>query len=436
MGNAIDWLDSQSPENLESEIQKLEVRFAEDRELSQLEIAILKEMLQIFRNYHNPDENLYMLKGMLRYLKNPEAEVNVSISQIEVNNSLFNFEQTMSLKDLIKLSLSLVRNKKIKFSDLKLPRYKTIINSDIKEEKNEFSVDAADISRIRINLAKREKAKYSNKQKSPGFIDRGRIVGLSNKKRGRVAVMPTILNSLNSGHYDIKKRQISILPQHFLYPRYEENVIYNIMLVLDSSSSISWVIPQIEKFIPSITSNAYQSRDKLGLISFQDGYAKIHHYPNLNIKQVAGSINKIITKGHTPLGEGLNLALRVFCRQNYKMPGEKNLIIMISDCYPEPLEGGHKNLLDEPCYKLVLSAVEKIKEERIGFMIINPISDKKDRKGWNDKLIDEIRKIISLKYLEIYQYKKTLLKESDNSFIDTKKVNEFYEMLTEVKMDL
>ena len=48
MGDALTWLESQSPEKLESDIPKLPIRFAEDEELTEEQVKLLKEMLKIF----------------------------------------------------------------------------------------------------------------------------------------------------------------------------------------------------------------------------------------------------------------------------------------------------------------------------------------------------------------------------------------------------
>jgi len=207
------------------------------------------------------------------------------------------------------------------------------------------------------------------------------------------------------------------------------------MLVLDTSKSISWVISHIEKIISYITSNVSNSRDKIGLITFNNDLAQIYHYPTLNVKQVIGTINEMEAKGKTPLGEGLNLALQVFSNEQYKIPGMKNLIILVSDCFPEPLEGGHKDLLDEPSYKLVLSASEKIRNEKLGFIIINP-SEKKDKDKWNAKLIKKIIDITKAKYIEIHPKMKFNLLKGEKAFIEEEKLTEFFIAVNEIKVNL
>ncbi|MBT3169491.1 MAG: VWA domain-containing protein [Candidatus Cloacimonetes bacterium] len=349
------------------------------------------------------------------------------------------FDEKMSVKEIVKLIIGMVRNRNnIETSAKNLPKYRTVIKNKLfkqEEEKTKFSIDAKSVQKVRMNFAKREKTKHLIRGKNNLSPDRGRIIRFSKERFGNIAHTPTILNAIQNGNYSLKERKFNIIAKDFLYPKYEENVIYNIMLVLDTSKSISWVIPHIEKLISYITSNVSNSRDKMGLITFNNDLAQIFHYPTLNVKQVIGTINEIEAKGKTPLGKGLNLAVQVLSKEQYKIPGMKNLIILISDCFPEPLEGGHKNLLNEPSYKLVLSASEKIRNEKLGFIIINPSEKVDDKVNWNAKLIKKIIEISNAKYIEIQpKTKYNLLKEK--AFIEEEKLTEFFTTVNEVKVNL
>ena len=217
---------------------------------------------------------------------------------------------------------------------------------------------------------------------------------------------------------------------------YERNLTYNIMLVLDTSKSIMWVVQHIEKFLSHIVSQISNSEDKLGLITFNNDLAKIYHYPTANIRQVIGTINKLEPKGSTPLGKGLSLATRVFSKERYRILGVKNIIILISDCFPEPLEGGHKDLLEEPSYKDVISATEKIKREKIELIIINPSIYKSDKNSWNKKLIKKVINISNAKYMEIHPKKSTNIFNKERFEIDRADIIKFTQTVWEIKSDI
>lgn len=438
LSDVVNWLESQSPENLESDIPKLPIRFAEETDLSDEQIKLLNEMVKMFVRYNDPRKNLENLIAFYHFLSNPDTEIIIPRSEREL--SLFMFDEKMSIKEIVKLVMGMVRNcGNIKTSAKNLPKYRTIIKNKLfkqEEEKTKFFIDAKDLQKVRMNFAKREKTKHSVHGKNNLSLDKGRIIRFSKERSGNISITPTIFNAIQNGNYSLKDREFNIQTKNFLYSKYEENVIYNIMLVLDTSKSISWVIPHIEKLISYITSNVSNARDKLGLITFHNDLARIYHYPTSNVRQVIGTINEMEAKGQTPLGEGLNLALQVFSKEQYKLPGMKNLLILISDCFPEPLEGGHKDLLEEPSYKLVLSASEKIRDEKLGFIIINPAAKEKEKISWGKKLIEKIIDITHAKYIEVPPKIRFSPFKSASPIIEKEKLSEFFDAINDVKVNL
>ncbi len=403
LGYIANWLESQSPENLESQIPRLPVRFAEETGLSEKEIILLEEMIKLFDEKSNYKHFVMQLRGAIHVWTNPDRETFIPSKQN--HKSLFLFDEFIPVKDIAKLILKLVKNRNRAKSSPKIrPKYRTIIRDVINkqgEEKKNFSIEPKDLQKVQRRLTKRAKTKSTFNNKDGSSPGKGRIIRCSQEKSGNIAISPTVFNAIKQGNYSLERKKFDIKTNDFLYPQYERNVIYNMMLVLDTSKSITWMIDNIEGIISHITTNAFHSRDKLGLITFQNDRALIHHYPTLNVKQIIGTINKIETKGKTPLGEGLNLALQVFTKEQYNMPGMKNIIIMISDCFPEPLEGCHKNLLEEPCYKAVISASERIRKAKIDLVIINP-STQDSTESWNYKLINKVIDVSQAKYIRIH----------------------------------
>lgn len=440
LGDVIKWLESQSPENLESEIPKLSVKFIEDTNLSQEQIMLLERIAKMFDEYCDTKINFQNLKGIFSFLSNQDRKILLPLSQRGSTKSLFMFDERMSVKEIIKFVMGMVKNRnKIKTSAKNLPKYKTVIKNKLfkfKDEETKFSLDISDLQKVKINFAKRKKLKYSEKNKKNSLSHEGRIIRFSKKKSENIAIVPTILNAIKQGNYFLKEKKFNIQTKNFLYPEYEKKLTYNIMLVLDTSKSISWLIPHIEKFIFHITSHIFNSRDKIGLITFSNDLAKIYHYPTLNVRQIIGTINKIKAKGKTPLGNGLNLALQVLSKDQYQIHGAKNFIILISDCFPEPLEGGHKNLLDEPAYKFVLSVSKKIRNKKLGFIIINPAIKKNNLVNWNKKLIDKIINITKANYIEFQPVIKYNLFKGEKAFIDDEKLTELINIVTDIKMEV
>lgn len=128
----------------------------------------------------------------------------------------------------------------------------------------------------------------------------------------------------------------------------------------------------MEKIISMLTAQASVSKDKLGLIVFQDDRAQIIHYPTSNIRHVIGTINTLTPKGKTPLSGGIKLALQTLEHSRFQVTGMSNAIVLLSDCFPEPITGEYEDQLDEPACQDILNVCDKIAAAKIKFLVINP----------------------------------------------------------------
>ena len=432
----IDWLEVQGPEVLESKNPKLQKKFIKEMKLPNDQIKMLNRMVKLFDNFDNASQTLSAWKGILNIFSKPNSEITIPLSKRGINKSLFIFEKKMSVKNIVNFILGLTKNKNIKRNRQSLPKYKTVIKNklSLKNKNNaNFSIDPKSLRNIRIKFAKREKTNRLDKRNSGDFLNEGRIHGFQKEKNPNIAIIPTLLNSIKKGNYSLSKNKFNITSNDILYSKYDRKKIFNIMLVLDTSSSISWVIPNIEMIISSITINISNSKDKLGLITFNNNMAKIYHYPTFNFQQVIGTINNLKPKGKTPLSEGLELALQIFSKEKFKITGMKNLIILISDCFPEPLEGGYKDLLNEPSYKRVIATAQKIREKKVGFGIINPSKDYE--KNWGKILAKKCVNITRGRYIEINTLKKKKTVTTKRN-IANPQMHEIVQKIQEIKFDI
>ena len=441
MRDATNWLDAQSPEKTESNIPELIKVYAQEKAISEQELIILKQMMAMFKDYNDNKLNLMELKGLLAFLSNPNSKVTLLSNRINPRNPFGGiFTKKMKLKKFLNVVLNSVKSKvAIDTKETIKPKYKKIFEKkpDKEEEVKKFSIQPQDMIKMRLRFAKREKTKSRIVSSQKKVIKRGRIINYTKEKnRENLRPLRTILNSIKNGNYNLTKQELNISENDFVYPVYESNVVYNIMLVLDTSKSVSWVIPHIEKFVSFITHSVSNSRDKLGLITFNNDIARIFHHPTLNVKQVIGTINKLKTKGTTPLGEGLSLARKIFMKEKYKLPGIKNMIILISDCYPEPLKGGFKDLLEEPCYKTVINAAKNIHKDKIGLVIINPAMKNNKTDSWSKKLIQQIKNVAKIKYIEVNPHIASSRNTRENKIIRQEELLEFAKAVNDVKVEL
>ncbi len=398
--DVITWLETQGLAQIKSEIPDLPVRYAEETGLSKREIALLREMIRMrayLPSFGSFTDEIPKLKV--------KVDEKRGSSSLKDSRSPFPFNDLIPNKVIEKFIERIKRHSnRIKVLSESVPKFRTIYKNGIYdpvEQKKNFSITVNDLQKVQLSMTKRERIDYSFDSRIEPSPDKGRIVRFTDKKTTQIALTQTLLNAVKKGNYSLEEKRFNINPKNFLYPKFESSVCFNMMLILDTSRSITSMMHNIEAIITHITTKTFHLRDRLGLITFQNDRAQIHHYPTRNVKQVIGTVNKIKTRGATPLGDGLNLALQIFSRERYNIKGMKNIIIMISDCYPEPLKGGYENLMEDPCYLSVINASEKIKKAKIDLMIINP-SVERCQGTWNIKLIDKIIEVSGAKYVRIY----------------------------------
>lgn len=407
-----------------------------------LDTKKLNYWLKFFKNFHSSKENLHHLQSMLALYKNEDSQITL-FGQLYGGKEATNltlFDEKINFKTLIKTLVKLVKSKdSTLFPNSKKPLFKGILPNiqPDNEEKENFSIDPSELQQVRLKLIKREN--YKGRKKIEGLAQiRGRIIGYSEKKsNNNPAILPTIQAALKSNHYNYTSNLFSIDNTDFRYPKKTEQIRYNVMLVLDSSKSIGWVIPHLEKLIPVLTSRVTQSKDSHGLITFNNDLAQIYHYPTRNVKQVLGTINQLEVKGFTPLGKGLELALQIFNLDRYKQPGMKNMILLISDCFPEPVTGGYKNLLEEPSYQMVINVAHHIRDSKTGMLIINPAPIQKIKNtNWGKKLANKIIDITHCRYIEIPPSIRQVTPFKQEFYMKQQQMDIFYNAFNETKFSL
>ena len=111
------------------------------------------------------------------------------------------------------------------------------------------------------------------------------------------------------------------------------------------------------------------------------------------------------------------------------------IILLISDCFPEPLQGGYEDLLDEPCYLQAFNAAETISESKINLMIINPAASVGINKNWGQRLADKIEKETETKYLEVHPKMIPKIFGKTETVLDEDDLHNFFNSINELRME-
>ncbi|MDY0325045.1 MAG: VWA domain-containing protein [Candidatus Cloacimonadaceae bacterium] len=280
------------------------------------------------------------------------------------------FGEPKSLREVIKAALSYVKSSVVGDKSIK-----TIIKGitkpdDTSEDTFDVELKLNEIKKIGLKRKKLTSFKNSALMSSAGAP----VVFWTSRysSNGRPDLYQSLKAAIMEGSFVREPFHIEIARRHFRYPVYQQKQNFNIMLVLDISNSVKWILKFIDKIIAMLTAQACAAKDKLGLIIFNDDRAQIMHYPTSNIRQIVGTINTLSPKGKTPLAQGVKLALQTLQHSRFQVTGMANAIVLLSDCFPEPITGEYADQMDEPACQELLHVADRVADAKIKLLILNP----------------------------------------------------------------
>jgi len=125
--------------------------------------------------------------------------------------------------------------------------------------------------------------------------------------------------------------------------------------------------------IVSLLTDAYQRRDKVGLIVFQKDRATLILPPTNSIQLAQRALKNIPVGGKTPLSAGLAMALEVIKREKMIHPEIKPILLVMTDGAGNVAMGSYAPL--EEAYQIA----EEIAHEKINSVVINMESETYDQ---------------------------------------------------------
>ena len=88
---------------------------------------------------------------------------------------------------------------------------------------------------------------------------------------------------------------------------------------------------QVKTAILSLLLDAYQRRDKVGLITFRGQAAELVLPPTHSVDIAAARLDELPAGGRTPLAEGLLEVARVLIRERLRDPRSRPLLVVVTD---------------------------------------------------------------------------------------------------------
>jgi magnesium chelatase subunit D len=106
-----------------------------------------------------------------------------------------------------------------------------------------------------------------------------------------------------------------------------------VLFVVDASGSMAarQRMGAVKGAVLSLLLDAYQRRDKVGLITFRGGGAELALPPTSSVHTGAARLEKLPTGGRTPLAAGLLKAHEVLRVERLRDPARRALVVVVTD---------------------------------------------------------------------------------------------------------
>jgi magnesium chelatase subunit D len=106
-----------------------------------------------------------------------------------------------------------------------------------------------------------------------------------------------------------------------------------VLFVVDASGSMAarQRMSAVSGAVVSLLRDAYQRRDKVGVVTFRGREAQVALPPTNSVDAAAARLRSLRTGGRTPLADGLLRAQRVLAAERVRDPRRRPLLVLLTD---------------------------------------------------------------------------------------------------------
>lgn len=199
-----------------------------------------------------------------------------------------------------------------------------------------------------------------------------------------------------------KKVAFAIQPQDYMRKIRVRRTANLILFVVDASWSmaVSERMAAAKGAILSLLNDAYQRRDRVGMIVFQKDRATLVLSPTNSVMMAQRALQDIPVGGKTPLSAGIRLAYEVLMREKITMPDVIPLMVLLTDGAGNVAIGNKLGPLAE-AYQIA----RLIAEENVHSVVINlehPAFDRGLAQALADNLLSPCYSIEDLRAESLY----------------------------------
>ncbi|MGW4527763.1 putative cobaltochelatase [Amycolatopsis sp. NPDC004378] len=173
-------------------------------------------------------------------------------------------------------------------------------------------------------------------RRSRAITDSGRTIGVQppSVRDGRPHLVATMKAA--APHQKVRGRDgagLKLRPQDLRFALREGREGNLVLFCVDASGSMGAKarMREVKSAVLSLLLDAYQRRDKVGLVTFRGNAAELALPPTISVDAAASRLEGLPTGGRTPLAEGLLEAARVLRVEEIRDPRRRPLLVVVTD---------------------------------------------------------------------------------------------------------
>ena len=173
-------------------------------------------------------------------------------------------------------------------------------------------------------------------RRSRAITDSGRTIGVQppSVRDGRPHLVATVKAA--APHQKARGRDgagLKLRPEDLRFALREGREGNLVLFCVDASGSMGAKarMREVKSAVLSLLLDAYQRRDKVGLVTFRGNTAELALPPTISVDAAASRLDGLPTGGRTPLAEGLLEAARVLRVEEIRDPRRRPLLVVVTD---------------------------------------------------------------------------------------------------------
>ncbi|MBM6404215.1 VWA domain-containing protein [Phycicoccus sp. CSK15P-2] len=169
-------------------------------------------------------------------------------------------------------------------------------------------------------------------KRSRALTTSGRTVGWRTGSTGRLH-LPATVTAAARARAAGEQGRLRVAPDHLRTAVLQGRESNLVLLAVDASGSMGARrrMEEVKTAVLSLLLDAYQRRDRVGLVSFRGTSASLDLSPTSSVEAAARCLETVPHGGRTPLAEGMALAARTLEVERIRDPRRRPLLVLVTD---------------------------------------------------------------------------------------------------------